>query len=355
MMRWILLVMAVALAGCGGKKKEAEVADMARHEYADERVEVEVMRLKEAPFHRQIATNGRLRARGKSALAFRGSGIIERIAVSNGQRVAAGAVLAELDKTEAQNSLTSAMLSFERAKIDLNDAIIGFGYESVDAPDIPERTMELARIRSGYNVAELNLENARNTLNACTLCAPFAGKVADIKGNPHERVAGDFCTLVDDSRLIVEFSVLETELEFVQKGNVVKVASFFDDNDYVDGRIVSVNPLVNANGQVLVEAEIANNGDFIDGMNVKLLVEKELPRKLVVPKKAVVMRDNQQVLFRYRGGRAQWTYVRTVMDNSDEYVVEANTERQADLQAGDTVIISGNLNLAHETAVAIKQ
>ncbi len=118
---------------------------------------------------------------------------------------------------------------------------------------------------------------------------------------------------------------------------------------------MSVNPLVDKNGQVLVEAEIANNGTFIDGMNVKLLVEKELPGKLVVPKSAVVMRDNQQVLFRYSDGHAQWTYVHTIMDNSNEYVVEANTERQADLQAGDTVIISGNLNLAHETAVSIKQ
>ncbi len=353
-MRWIFVLTIVALVGCG-KKKEAEVSDMARHEYADERVEVEVMELKEIPFHRQIATNGRLRARNKSILSFKSSGLVERITVSNGQSVGAGAVLAELDKADAQNSLTAAIQNFEKAKIDLNDAIIGFGYESADTPDIPERTMELARIRSGYNSAELNLKSARDAVEACTLRAPFSGKVADIKGNPHERSSGDFCTLVDDSRLIVEFSVLETELDFVKKGNVVKVASFFDSDDYVNGRIVSVNHLVDKNGQVLVEAEIANNGSFIDGMNVKLLVEKELPDKLVVPKKAVVMRDNEQVLFRYRDGRAQWTYVRTVMDNSSEYVVEANAERDADLQAGDSIIISGNLNLAHETPVSIKQ
>lgn len=347
-------MMVVALVGCG-KKKEADVAEMARLEYADESVEVEVMVLKEVPFQRQIATNGRLRARNKSTLSFKGQGVIERIMVSNGQSVGAGTVLAELDKTDAQNSLTAALQNFEKAKIDLNDAIIGFGYKNMDDPDIPERTMELARIRSGYNTAELNLKGARNTLADCTLRAPFAGKVADIKGNPHERNAGDFCTLVDDSRLVVDFSVLETELEFVKNGNVVKVASFFEPDDHVNGRIVSVNPLVDKNGQVLAEAEIANNGAFIDGMNVRLLVEKELPHKLVVPKRAVVMRDNQQVLFRYRDGRAQWTYVNTVMDNSDEYVVEANLDRQADLQAGDTVIISGNMNLAHETAVSIKQ
>ncbi len=232
MMRLIFMFMIVALVGCG-KKKEADVSDMVRGEYVEDRVEVEVMVLREMPFQRQIVTNGRLRARNKSLLSFKGSGLIERIAVSNGQSVGAGAILAELDKTDAHNGLTAAVQSFEKAKIDLNDAIIGFGYDNTDAPDIPERTMELARIRSGYNTAELNLENARNALEACTLRAPFAGKVADIKGNPHERSAGDFCTLVDDSRLVVEFSVLETELDFVKKGNVVKVSSFFDSDDFV--------------------------------------------------------------------------------------------------------------------------
>lgn len=350
-----MVVAAACLAGCGGKKKADAAADMARQEYSDDRVEVDVIVLREGTFHRQIATNGRLKALRKSALSFKSSGIVERIMVSNGQSVEAGAALAELDKTDAQNSLTSAMQNFDKARIELNDAIIGFGYESVDSPDIPENTMKLARTRSGYDMAELSLRNAHDALDACTLRAPFAGKVADVKGNPHERNENIFCTLVDDSRLIVMFSVLETELEFVKKGNTVKVASFFDADDQVDGRIVSVNPVVDNNGQVLVEAEIVNNGTFIDGMNVKLLVEKDVPGKMVVPKSAVVMRDNQQVLFRFRGGQAQWTYVNTVMDNSDEYVVVANESRNADLSPGDTVIISGNLNLAHETAVSIRE
>ncbi len=295
-----------------------------------------------------------MRAGNKSVLAFKTPGTIDKIYVSNGDRVGAGTILAELDRTEVQNALTSALQNFEKAKIDLNDAIIGFGYENMEDPLVPERTMELAKIRSGYNVAELNLANARNTLEACTLKAPFAGKVATVKGRPYERSDAEFCTLVDDARLVVAFSVLETELDFVQKGNVVKVASFFDPENYINGHITSVNPLVDNNGQVLVEAEITNNGTFIDGMNVKLLVEKVVPGQLVVPKSAVVMRDNLEVLFRYRDGKAYWTYVHTVMDNSSEYVVAPNTERGADLAVGDLIIFSGNLNLANETVVEIK-
>ncbi len=352
-----IISLAIVLCACGGKDKkkpDGAAAGMARQEYSDNRVEVEVMELREVPFRRQIATNGKLRAGRKSALAFKAAGIVEEIHVSNGQRVNAGTVLARIDRTEAQNNLISARENFEKAKIELNNILIGLDYESMYDPAITEARMEAAKLRSGYNVAELNLQTAQAGLDACELKAPFAGRVADVTGHTFERSANVFCTLVDDSRLVVEFSVLETELDFVQMGNVVRVASFFDPENRVDGRISSVNPMVNANGQVLVEAEIANNGTFIDGMNVKLLIEKELPAKLVVPKNAVVIRDNEEVLFRYRDGRAQWTYVNTLMDNSAEYVVVANTERGADLQAGDVVITSGNMNLADQTEVVVK-
>ena len=356
--RLILISLAVALCACGGKEKKKTDEDaegMVRQEHSDNRVEVGVMELREVPFRRQIATNGKLRAGRKSALAFKASGVIEEICVSNGQRVSAGTVLARLDRTEAQNSLTSARENLEKAKLELNDDLIGLDFENMYDPTIPERTMELTKMRSGYNVAELNLQTTQNNFDACELKAPFAGRVADVSGNSYERSSNVFCTLVDDSRLVAEFSVMENEIDFVQVGNVVKVTSFFDPENVVTGRITSVNPLVNINGQVLVEAEIVNNGTFIDGMNVKLLVEKELPGKLVVPKTAVVMRDNAEVLFRYRDGKAHWTYVHTLMDNSSEYVVTANTVRGADLQAGDIIIVSGNLNLANETEVVIKE
>lgn len=50
---------------------------------------------------------------------------------------------------------------------------------------------------------------------------------------------------------------------------------------------------------------------------------------------------------------AQWTYVHTSLANSREYVVEANTDRGAELNPGDLVIISGNLNLADGSEVTL--
>jgi len=310
------------------------------------------MTLREVPFRRQLVSNGRVRAKEKSALNFKTGGVIQSIHVSNGTYVNAGDILAILNTEDAENALRSAQLSFARAEIDLNDRIIGMGFKGIH-DTVPEKKMELAKLNSGYKVSEHNLANAKRTLEACTLRAPFAGKVANLKGYAYERTSGDFCSIINDARLIVDFTVLETELDFVRKGAHVRVSSFFEPDKYINGMVVSVNPSVNDRGQVTVEAEIQNNGAYIDGMNIRIYVENEMPAQLVVPKSAVVLRDNLEVLFRYANNRAQWTYVHTLRENSEEYVVTANTSRNAELSPGDLIIISGNLNLAHETRVKI--
>ena len=350
----IILSCAIFLTGCSGSKKEEKQPqkELAKMEFKADTVEVGIMILKEIPFKRQLVNNGRVRAKEKSAIGFKTAGIIEKIYVSNGDNVRAGDVLAVLNTEDAENALRSAQLNYARAEIDLQDKIIGMvGTGNNDT--IPEKTMELAKLNSGFKISQLNLENAQRNVEACTLRAPFSGKVANLNGRLHERSTGDFCTIINDVRLIIDFTVLETELDFVRKGAHVKVASFFEPEKYIDGTIASVNPTVNDRGQVTVEAEIANNGSYIDGMNISIYVESEMPGQLVVPKGAVVLRDNLEVLFRYSKNRAQWTYVHTLYENSEEYVVTANTVRAANLSPGDTIIVSGNLNLAHETVVKI--
>jgi membrane fusion protein, multidrug efflux system len=61
---------------------------------------------------------------------------------------------------------------------------------------------------------------------------------------------------------------------------------------------------VNEKGLVMARAEIANPGMLMEGMNVEVLVRKELIDKLVVPKSAVVLRQNQEVLFQICGWKS---------------------------------------------------
>ncbi len=89
-------------------------------------------------------------------------------------------------------------------------------------------------------------------------------------------------------------------------------------------------------------------------MQVKVSVKKSVPEQLVVPKEAVVLRLNQEVLFRYTDGIAYWTYVQTGLENSQHYTVIVHPDKGASLDSGDTVIISDNLNQAHESKVELR-
>ena len=105
---------------------------------------------------------------------------------------------------------------------------------------------------------------------------------------------------------------------------------------------------------IAVTAVLKQTGNLLDGMNVQVLVETAVPEQLVVPKSAVVLRDNQEVLFKKVNGQAYWTYVKTGFENSTSYTVIADPEKGGTLEPGDSVIVSGNLNLAHESEVVVR-
>ena len=89
--------------------------------------------------------------------------------------------------------------------------LVGLGYPVGDTINVPVEVLRLARIRSGYADALASLQSARRNLEQCSLCAPFSGKVANVQQHLYENAKGEFCTLLDDRRLNVRFTVLESE------------------------------------------------------------------------------------------------------------------------------------------------
>ena len=168
------------------------------------------------------------------------------------------------------------------------------------------------------------------------LRAPFSGKVANLKISKHDQIGAgeEICAIINDQLMSVVFHLVDTEIHHINLQDKVSV--------------------VDENGMVEVKARIKNTGNLLDGMQVKVSVKKSVPEQLVVPKEAVVLRLNQEVLFRYTDGIAYWTYVQTGLENSQHYTVIAHPDKGANLDAGDTVIISNNLNLAHESKVKLR-
>ena len=350
----------MAVTGCKDKSgnndstlnEEAEGTE--RQDYSAEKNIVKVEKLEYRTFHKQLICNGRVEASEKSKLQFAANGTIAAICVREGQHVSKGEVIASLDKVQLKEQFESASLAFEKAKLSLADRLLDYGYNLNDTATIPADVKRTIYINTGFTDSEMAYNRARRDFENADLKAPFSGKIASITGILHEQ-GGAFCTLIADQTLNVHFSILETEYKLVKVGQAIQISPFVDEEKVIRGSVTSVNPTVDQNGQIQVTAKVANDGSLLDGMNVRIIVENDVPHQLVVSKNAVLIRDNKEVLFRYVDGKSVWTYVHVLMSNSTEHVVEANTDRGAELNPGDLIIVSGNLNLGDETSVELAE
>ena len=346
----LLSVIVLGAIACGNEKKKDE-KEIGKSESQSPLITVDTLVLKKRTFQKQIVCNGKLRAVFKSDLSFDGTGVITAINGSNGGYVKKGEVLATLDMKEAQVELEKSYRAMEKANIDLQDKLIGQGY-SADTTGIPTAILRNVKISSGYDNAIDQLEAAKRRLASCYLIAPFSGRIANLDAKIYDRSANKLCTLIDDSYFDVEFSILEAEIEEVTKGQHVKIIPFINDEKTFYGDVTEINPLIDEHGQVKIRARVRNADRYLmEGMNVKIILEREIKNSFVVPKDAVVLRDGFQVMSCYREGKAVWTYVDVVMSNIDSHVIKGSEKKQTVISEEDVVITSNNLNLADGTDV----
>lgn len=314
---------------------------------------VEVFSLKSGVFEKEIISNGKLTALRKADLKFRVSELIEKIYVHNGQRVEKGALLASVEKEKIENQLKRARANYEKAMVEMQDQLITMGYQTMDSTKIPPVKWKTASIKSGLQNATLDLENALYDYRNTTLSAPFNGVISNLKVKESNLSTQDiFCTLIDNAVFEAEFQVMEPELEHITINQRVLVIPFAVDTTAIQGAISEINPVINENGLVTIKARVKNTSNkLVEGMNVRLIITKNVSGMLVVPKQAVVQRQGKNVLFTAEEGRAKWHYVRIVDENSNSYAVTEDDENGE--ISGRDVIISNNLNIAHNAEIDI--
>ena len=345
------IALAFGLFSCGGGNKTGQDADDEESQQRTQELpQVTVMTVHRGVFMRELQSNGRLAAASKADLRFRTAEIITSVSVRNGQRVSAGQEIARIEDFGLRNSVTTAEAAIQTALRNLNNFLIGHRSELKDTATVPPAILEAGYAESQLPAARISLSQARYHLQHAVLKAPISGVVANITAKEYNMasLSEPFCTIIGDSRFEVDFPVLESEIELLKASHEVLIEPFACPETKLKGRLSEMNPVVDRNGMVQAKAVVENTqGNLYEGMNVRVLVQQAVPDKLVAPKQAVVLRSDRQVLFVYANGRTQWRYVKTGLENSREYTIEEQ------LEDGETVIVSGNFNLAHDVEVEI--
>lgn len=346
--RYLLCLATALLAGCSNSGKDKEAEEGVATVLPGENNEVTVTVLKRGTFEHELVSNGKVTAGAMADLRFETAGVVAQIYVKNGDPVRKGQKLAELDKFRLKNKTAQAKDALEKAELELQDVLIGQGYPVGDTSQVPADIMKLARVKSGYDQSRSLYELAVYEEEHATLVAPFDGVVANLFAKPFNEpgTSEAFCTVIGTQGMEVDFTVLESELPLIKNGDRVIVTPYSDAGAKQEGRITQINPLVDDKGMVKVKAAVNGKGKLFSGMNVRVNVHRSLDGQLVIPKSAVVLRSGKQVVFTLEKGKAKWNYVQTGLENAEHYSMADET-----LQEGDTIIVTGNVNLAHEAPV----
>ncbi len=263
-----------------------------------------------------------------------------------------GQKIAELDLFTLDNKLQQARNTLAQAELDMQDVLIGQGYAPDRMQDVPASIRELAEVRSGYAQSQADYALARYEREQAILTAPFDGVVANLTGKSYNKpdASQPFCRIIGTERMEVVFTVLEGELPLINEGDRVEVTPYAAMLPPCKGRITEINPIVDENGMVQVKAAVEGSRQLFDGMNARVSVKRSVPDQLVIPKTAVVLRSGKQVVFTLKDGKAMWNYVQTGLENMTEYTVTGDG-----MEEGAQVIVTGNVNLAHEAPVIVEE
>ena len=346
----LLATLTFGLLSCGGGKNAAQTDDEELQQNVQELPQVTVMTVNRGVFMHELQSNGRLAAVEKVDLRFRTSEIITSISVQNGQRISSGQEIARIDDFELRNNVITATETAHNALNTLRSNLYNHQYELKDTATMPPELFYTLASKAQLSNARVSLSRAENNLRQAVLKAPISGIVANITAKTYNiaSTSEPFCTIVGDDRFEVDFPILESEIELLKAGNEVLIEPLAYPGTKMKGHLIGKNPVVDKNGMLQAKALVNNlQGKLYEGMNIRVLVQQAVQDKLVVPKSAVVLRNDRQVLFVYSNGRSQWRYVKTGLENSREYTIEE------ELKDGEKVIISGNFNLSHDVEVEI--
>ncbi len=216
---------------------------------------------------------------------------------------------------------------------------------------------ELLAYQSGLKQAWFQLLKAKYELEHAIVRAPFAGFIGDVRVRVGDMASPSkpCCTLYDLSGVIVEVGVLETQVNAIETGRETDVTFAALPERMFRGEVIAVSPVIDRDTRTCrVDIRVGNqDGVLKEGMFATARIRGEIYENLfLVPREAVLERDNRKLLFIVREGRAVWCYVETGREN-EEYVEILSSK--FDLKEGEPVITEGHFTLVHDAPVRIIQ
>lgn len=295
-------------------------------------------------FNHEVEALGTVRANESVNITAKIADRVVAIRFREGQQVQRGAVLVELDNTEARADLAAA----EAAESDSRSQYKR-SQELYETRVLSEA--QLDQLRATLLANEARVAAARSRLDDRVIRAPFAGRIGlrNVSLGSLVNPGGVITTLDDLSVVKLDFSVPELFLATLKPGLGITARSQAYPGDVFDGRVESIDTRVDPGTRsIMVRAVIDNrDGRLRPGMFMTLQLVQNQGQALMLPEAAIVPEDSRHFVFVVDQGHARRREVQIGRRRPGE------VEILGGVGAEDTVIVDGTLNVTEGVPVAV--
>jgi multidrug efflux system membrane fusion protein len=293
-------------------------------------------------------------------------GILRRVAFKEGDEVKRGQVLFELDPRPYRAALDQALANLARDRAQATNAAQDASrYQTlaekqyVTAQQYEEVRTNAAATQATLSGSQAAVDQAQLNLQYATIRAPITGRTGSLlfrEGNLVRATASQPLVTINQIRpILVRFAVPATSLPLVQEHlgkNIVIRAEATGGGNLSEGSLSFIDNAVDtATGTILIKGRFPNDdGSLWPGafVNVRLQLYVE-PNALVIPAAAVVAGQQGSFVFVIQSDSSAATRAVTVSRTAGDFAVV-----NGDVQAGDRVVVDGQLRLRQGSKVQIK-
>ncbi len=258
---------------------------------------------------------------------------------------------------EKKDKYEKAVWDFEKGKISKEEfERINSEYDRVLVLS-GETREEVLKATENLTQEIIALKQAERDLERTSIKSPFPGIVTNIMVSKGEKVnvGQDVVKIINLNSLYLKGFALESEIPLLKKGIRVRIKFDAFPETYYYGEIQMISPEVDPQNKTIPIYVKVDNKDnlFYPGMNAELDIEYEVRENVIkVPIDAIIPRQGRYLVFvvediKGTSGTAMWHYVELGDKNDEEQEIKSGIE------AGDLVVVEGQMTLAHQSKVKI--
>ncbi|OKZ09221.1 MAG: efflux transporter periplasmic adaptor subunit [Bacteroides oleiciplenus] len=351
--KWIRLIGIVGCTVWMASCKQAPDAGVKPSSYA-------VMQLEAADKELSSSYSASIRGRQDIDIYPQVSGTIEKLCVSEGQKVRRGQLLFIIDQVPYRAALKTATANVEAARAALATAELTYKsnkelYAQKVVSEFSLKTAENSYLTAKAQVAQAEAQeiSARNNLSYTEVKSPSDGVVGALPYRAGALVSANMLypltTVSDNSDMYVYFSMTENQLLALTRQygdmdealkNMPEVELRLNDNSVYDkkGVIESISGVIDRQtGTVVARVVFPNESRLLhSGASGTVVVPSIYKDCIAIPQTATVRMQDKTIVYKVVDGKAVSTLITVAgINNGREYVVLDG------LKAGDEIVSEG--------------